>query len=57
MLPHATAAARELGVDPRAIIAQAALETGWGTAQPADGNGTSHNYFGIKAGESWRAPA
>ena len=30
MLPHATAAARELGVDPRAIIAQAALETGVG---------------------------
>src|ERR1044072_6064975 len=30
MLPHAQAAARELGVDARAIIAQAALETGWG---------------------------
>jgi peptidoglycan hydrolase FlgJ len=54
MLPHATAAGRELGVDPRAIIAQAALETGWGTSQPADGNSASHNYFGIKAGESWR---
>jgi flagellar protein FlgJ len=54
MLPHATAAARELGVDPRAIIAQAALETGWGTSQPADVNGASHNYFGIKAGDSWR---
>lgn len=53
ILPHATAAARELGVDPRAIIAQAALETGWGTSQPADGNGASHNYFGIKAGDSW----
>jgi len=50
MLPHATAAARELGVDPRAIIAQAALETGWGSSKPGD----SHNYFGIKAGESWR---
>jgi len=54
MLPHATAAGRELGVDPRAIIAQAALETGWGTAQPADDSGASHNYFGIKAGDSWR---
>jgi len=53
MLPHATAAARELGVDPRAIIAQAALETGWGTAQPADGGGASHNLFGIKAGATW----
>jgi flagellar protein FlgJ len=54
MLPHAQAAARELGVDARAIVAQAALETGWGTAQPADAGGQSHNFFGIKAGASWR---
>jgi flagellar protein FlgJ len=54
MLPAATAAGRELGVDPRAIIAQAALETGWGTSQPADGSGASHNLFGIKAGASWQ---
>jgi flagellar protein FlgJ len=54
MLPHATAAARELGVDARAIVAQAALETGWGTSQPKDASGTSNNYFGIKAGASWR---
>ena len=53
LLPHAQAAARELGVDPRAIIAQAALETGWGSSQPADASGGSHNYFGIKAGASW----
>lgn len=54
VMPHAQAAARELGVDPRAIVAQAALETGWGTAQPADAQGTSHNLFGIKAGGEWR---
>ena len=59
MLPHATAAARELGVDARAIVAQAALETGWGTSLPADAGGGSHNYFGIKtggikAGASWQ---
>jgi flagellar protein FlgJ len=54
MLPHATAAARELGVDPRAIIAQAALETGWGRSQPADAGSASNNFFGIKAGENWR---
>jgi len=54
MLPHATAAARELGVDARAIVAQAALETGWGTSQPRDAGGDSHNHFGIKAGASWR---
>jgi flagellar protein FlgJ len=53
VMPHAQAAARELGVDPRAVIAQAALETGWGTAQPADAGGASHNLFGIKAGASW----
>jgi peptidoglycan hydrolase FlgJ len=57
MLPHAEAAARELGVDPRSVIAQAALETGWGRSQPGQGDrgpGHSNNYFGIKAGESWR---
>jgi len=53
MLPHATAAARELGVDPRAIVAQAALETGWGTHQPGDASGNSNNLFGIKAGAGW----
>jgi peptidoglycan hydrolase FlgJ len=56
MLPHATAAARELGVDARAIIAQAALETGWGTSLPAGAGhdaGNSNNVFGIKAGASW----
>jgi flagellar protein FlgJ len=50
LLPHAEAAARELGVDPRNLIAQAALETGWGRSQPG---GDSHNLFGIKAGASW----
>jgi peptidoglycan hydrolase FlgJ len=51
--PHAEAAARELGVDPRAVIAQAALETGWGTSRPADASGNSNNFFGIKAGSGW----
>ena len=53
ILPHAEAAARELGVDARGIVAQAALETGWGTAHPGDSRGASHNLFGIKAGSSW----
>jgi flagellar protein FlgJ len=52
--PHAEAAARELGVDARAIVAQAALETGWGSSQPGGAQGPSHNYFGIKTGASWR---
>lgn len=54
MWPHAETAARELGVDPRSVIAQAALETGWGTAKPADERGDSNNFFGIKTGASWR---
>jgi flagellar protein FlgJ len=54
MQPHAEAAARELGVDPRSVIAQAALETGWGTSRPADHSGDSNNFFGIKAGSAWK---
>jgi flagellar protein FlgJ len=50
LAPHAEAAARELGVDPNNLIAQAALETGWGLSQPG---GDSHNLFGIKAGAGW----
>jgi flagellar protein FlgJ len=52
--PAATAAARELGVDPDAVIAHAALETGWGRSVPRDASGQpSFNLFGIKAGGSW----
>lgn len=47
---HAQAAARELGVDPRALVAQAALETGWGRKGISRaGGGDSNNLFGIKA--------
>jgi peptidoglycan hydrolase FlgJ len=53
----AEAAGRALGVDPRAIIAQAALETGWGTAEPGDAGVRSHNLFGIKAGGTYGGPA
>jgi peptidoglycan hydrolase FlgJ len=52
--PCAEAAGKELGVDPRHLLAQAALETGWGKSLPCDANGkTSFNLFGIKAGDSW----
>jgi flagellar protein FlgJ len=52
--PHAEQAGRELGIDPRAIVAQAALETGWGERQIRDGDGrSSFNLFGIKADERW----
>ncbi|HKU15527.1 MAG TPA: flagellar assembly peptidoglycan hydrolase FlgJ [Steroidobacteraceae bacterium] len=52
--PHAEAAARELGVDPNALLAQAALETGWGRSVPCNAQGEcSFNLFGIKAGSQW----
>ncbi|MDB6091651.1 MAG: flagellar protein FlgJ [Gammaproteobacteria bacterium] len=52
--PSAQAAGRELGVDPNNIVAQAALETGWGRSVPADAQGnSSFNLFGIKAGDQW----
>jgi flagellar protein FlgJ len=54
MWPHAQRAGRALGVDPSALIAQAALETGWGRAVPtSSGGASSYNLFGIKAGASW----
>lgn len=52
--PHAEAAGAELGVDPKTLIAHAALETGWGKHFPADGAGrSSQNLFGIKATGAW----
>lgn len=52
--PHAEAAARELGVAPEVLLAQAALETGWGTRtlRRADGS-AANNLFGIKADSGW----
>ncbi|HEV8329968.1 MAG TPA: flagellar assembly peptidoglycan hydrolase FlgJ [Steroidobacteraceae bacterium] len=54
MRPHAEKAAREIGVDPDALLAQAALETGWGRSVPCNAQGEcSFNLFGIKAGSQW----
>jgi flagellar protein FlgJ len=54
MRPHAEQAAREIGVDPDALLAQAALETGWGRSVPCNANGEcSFNLFGIKADSQW----
>ena len=52
--PHAKRIARKLNVAPEGILAQVALETGWGAHVPkrSDGN-SSFNLFGIKAGGSW----
>ena len=55
MLPMAEQAARRIGVDPRYLVAQAALETGWGKSvmRASDGS-SSHNLFGIKASGNWQ---
>jgi flagellar protein FlgJ len=52
--PYATRAAARLGVDPEALIAHAALETGWVRHVPAAADGgSSFNLFGIKATAGW----
>jgi hypothetical protein len=43
MLPYARKVSERTGIDPRVIIAQAALETGYGKSAP------NNNYFGIKS--------
>lgn len=54
LAPHAEAAGRKLGLDPDLLLAQAALETGWGKHMISDRTGgNSFNLFGIKAGASW----
>jgi len=55
--PHAVRAARRLGTMPAVLIAQAALETGWGKSLPRNPQGESSlNLFGIKAGGDWQGP-
>jgi peptidoglycan hydrolase FlgJ len=56
--PAAQEAGKELGVDPRSLLAQAALESNWGRSMPRDAQGNaSFNLFGIKAGDSWSGKA
>lgn len=47
--PAVKAAASALGVPPVGVLAQAALETGWGSSVPG------YNFFGIKAGGDQQA--
>ena len=51
--PHAVDAATELGVSPHVLLAQAALETGWGKHELQGSSGNSYNLFNIKAGKNW----
>ena len=54
LAPYAEKAAERLGVDAKALLAQAALETGWGKAVICHPDGTSsNNLFNIKADGRW----
>jgi len=55
--PHAQRAAEALGVAPEVLLAQSALETGWGRHMiPGADGGNSFNLFGIKADGRWDGP-
>jgi flagellar protein FlgJ len=55
VMPAIRRAATALDVNPLGLLAQAALETGWGQrmAHTADGS-SSFNLFGVKAGDEWK---
>jgi flagellar protein FlgJ len=59
LYPAAEKIAKEMGVSPKAIISQAALETGWGkhmissAANNDQDKINSFNFFGIKADSRW----
>ena len=47
LMPLLEKAGQQLGVSPKILLAQAAIETGWGHSV------VGNNLFGIKAGPSW----
>jgi len=47
LMPLLQKASQQLGVSPKILLAQAAIETGWGRSV------VGNNMFGIKAGSSW----
>jgi flagellar protein FlgJ len=59
LLPMAERIAKDSGINPRFMVAQAALETGWGKHM-IEGKGDStnpvpsYNLFGIKADQRWQ---
>lgn len=55
LLRPALQAAQSSGIHPHLILAQAALESGWGKREILTGEGKpSHNLFGIKASGDWQ---
>ncbi len=58
LLPIAEKIAADTGISPKLMVAQAALETGWGRHMiKGDGSEPSHNLFGIKADSRWQGEA
>ncbi|MBK1874878.1 flagellar assembly peptidoglycan hydrolase FlgJ [Marinobacter sp. 1-3A] len=58
LLPVAETIAADTGISPKLMVAQAALETGWGRHMiRGDGNQPSFNLFGIKADKRWQGDA
>ncbi len=58
LLPVAQSIAADTGIDARLMVAQAALETGWGRHMiRGDANDHSYNLFGIKADSRWQGDA
>ena len=55
VMPAIRRAAADLGLNPLGLLAQAALETGWGQRMARTGDGSlSLNLFGVKAGDEWK---
>ncbi|WP_312629420.1 flagellar assembly peptidoglycan hydrolase FlgJ [Scandinavium sp.] len=55
LLGPAISVAKKSGIPHQLIIAQAALESGWGNREIPTANGkSSHNLFGIKATPDWQ---
>lgn len=53
--PYAEQAAKELGIEPKVLLAQAALETGWGRSVRKNNDGSNtFNLFNIKADKAWQ---
>jgi len=55
LMAPAMAAAKQSGIPHQLIIAQAALESGWGNREiPTRDGKPSHNLFGVKATADWK---
>ncbi|MCC5880376.1 MAG: flagellar assembly peptidoglycan hydrolase FlgJ [Idiomarina sp.] len=54
LAPYAKQAAEQAGIAPESVLAQAALETGWGRHVIAKGDGSTNNLFNIKADSRWQ---